>query len=380
MRPSYLRSLTLNRFVSGQTTKYEAMPLLTRLTTSQWWSYFGNFSVRARPTVTVIRRKFASGPSGDNRLPSASRPAESEASKSPPQTFVDPILRTASSLSRQLNIYTGTDYTPIQALRERIGEQEINLKNLSSAFNKAKAAQDVASNERIASQKELLRLLERKSSWTDADLERYMSLVRDEHVTDQKVSETRMRVEQAEKEVEECRGGLERLERRLYHEEQIWSDTIRRNSTWVTFGLMGVNVLLLLIGLVVIEPWRRRRLVNEIGKIFSLDETASPQSPPTKVILPAGVETQVNEVIEDAEMSIKSSSIAISPQTYEEESEFPGEAKTLSWKSMKSLSLADIRSQELVQMSVHDLSVLVATGAAVGATLSWLVGAMIRNR
>jgi len=47
-----------------------------------------------------------------------------------------------------------------------------------------------------------------------------------------------------------------------YHEEQIWSDKIRRASTWGTFALMGVNVLLFVVVQVGFEPWRRKRLVR----------------------------------------------------------------------------------------------------------------------
>jgi len=47
-----------------------------------------------------------------------------------------------------------------------------------------------------------------------------------------------------------------------YHEEQIWSDKIRRASTWGTFALMGVNVLLFVVVQVGLEPWRRGRLVR----------------------------------------------------------------------------------------------------------------------
>jgi len=47
-----------------------------------------------------------------------------------------------------------------------------------------------------------------------------------------------------------------------YHEEQIWSDKIRRMSTWGTWGLMGVNILLFLLFQVAVEPWRRKRLVK----------------------------------------------------------------------------------------------------------------------
>ena len=47
-----------------------------------------------------------------------------------------------------------------------------------------------------------------------------------------------------------------------YHEEQIWSDKIRRASTWGTFALMGVNVVLFIVVQIGLEPWRRKRLVR----------------------------------------------------------------------------------------------------------------------
>lgn len=91
-----------------------------------------------------------------------------------------------------------------------------------------------------------------------------MSLIRSEHVNDRAVREAKEAADAAETALEEARSYLEKRERAQYHEEQIWSDTIRRNSTWVTFGLMGVNIFLLLLSLLILEPWRRKRMVREI--------------------------------------------------------------------------------------------------------------------
>ena len=64
-----------------------------------------------------------------------------------------------------------------------------------------------------------------------------------------------------------------------YHEEQIWSDKvhvmhatllasyrkqIRSLSTYGTLAITGINVLVFLLALVVVEPWRRRKLVDKI--------------------------------------------------------------------------------------------------------------------
>lgn len=102
-----------------------------------------------------------------------------------------------------------------------------------------------------------------------------MSLIRSEHINDRAVRKAKEAVAAAEDALEEARRRLEKRERAQYHEEQIWSDTIRRNSTWVTFGLMGVNIFLLLLSLVVLEPWRRRRMVREIKGALEAQKVAA---------------------------------------------------------------------------------------------------------
>ena len=69
-------------------------------------------------------------------------------------------------------------------------------------------------------------------------------------------------LETIERKAEEAASRLSASILARYHEEQIWSDKIRRMSTWGTWGLMGVNVLLFLVFQILVEPWRRKRLVT----------------------------------------------------------------------------------------------------------------------
>lgn len=141
-------------------------------------------------------------------------------------------------------------------------ETFVTLQN--AVVHKAREAVDVAHTQQAVSQKEVVGLLERKSSWSAADLERYMALIRSEHSNELAVQAAKEGLKEAEMALEEARSKLEKKERAQYHEEQIWSDTIRRNSTWVTIGLMGVNILILLSSVIVIEPWRRKNMVKEM--------------------------------------------------------------------------------------------------------------------
>ncbi|KZM25839.1 hypothetical protein ST47_g2998 [Ascochyta rabiei] len=193
--------------------------------------------------------------------------------------FMDELLPKIAIVTQKVNTYTGTDYSGVEALRREIQEQEKLVKARRVAIDTTKEALDAALEQQAASQKEVVALLERKHSWSSSDLERYMSLIRSEHINDKAVREAKDAVEAAENALEEARSYLEKRERAQYHEEQIWSDTIRRNSTWVTFGLMGVNIFLLLLSLLILEPWRRRRMVREIKGALEAQQVAAETTP-----------------------------------------------------------------------------------------------------
>jgi len=209
---------------------------------------------------------------------------------------MDNLLTKATLASHQINTYTGTDFSGIEALRNEIVEREQGVKRTHTVVSDKKDAHMEAHAKQAASQKEIVGLLERKSSWGPNDLDRYMSLVRSEHLDEQGVQKAKEDLAAAEKELEEGRALLERLERKQYHEEQIWSDTIRRNSTWVTMGLMGVNILLLLAQILFFEPYRRRKIVKQVKE--ALDEKSFSSPKPE-------VESNVDQVAESKSVPVE---------------------------------------------------------------------------
>ncbi|KAM0716025.1 hypothetical protein Q7P37_008539 [Cladosporium fusiforme] len=211
-------------------------------------------------------------------------------------TLMDRLLTKATLASQQINTYTGTDFSGIEALRTEIVAQEKQVKAGHAAVSAQKDRHMDAHVKQASSQKEIVSLLERKSSWSPSDLERYMTLVRSEHLDEQAVQKAKEDLAAAERELEDSRALLERLERKQYHEEQIWSDTIRRNSTWVTIGLMGVNIFLLLAQIIFFEPYRRRKIVREMKE--ALDERSLGVSGPAQTAAAPEVERQVDQVVE----------------------------------------------------------------------------------
>ena len=162
--------------------------------------------------------------------------------------------------SQRLNDLTG--YSGIEALKREIQKQEENVQVTRRAVKSARAKYSTSVATRSATQREVNDLLQRKHAWTPVDLERFTSLYRNDHANEQDESRAQDELNQAERDAEEASTKLARTILARYHEEQIWSDKIRQMSTWGTWGLMGLNVLLFIVFQIMIEPWRRRRLVK----------------------------------------------------------------------------------------------------------------------
>lgn len=139
---------------------------------------------------------------------------------------------------------------------------EIDVQKRRSDLQQAREGYSTAISQRSASQREVNELLQRKHAWTPNDLERFTALYRSDHANEQSESSAQERLVAAERQAEEATAKLSASILARYHEEQIWSDKIRRMSTWGTWGLMGVNVLLFLVFQIGVEPWRRKRLVK----------------------------------------------------------------------------------------------------------------------
>ena len=119
-----------------------------------------------------------------------------------------------------------------------------------------------AVQKRSDSQREVNSLLERKSTWRDTDVSRFTVLVRQDHALEQEESRAKAAVGQTEDEVEREFSALMRTILARYHEEQIWSDKIRSVSTYGQLAVLAVNVIVFVLAIMLVEPWKRRRLTQ----------------------------------------------------------------------------------------------------------------------
>ncbi|KAF8798844.1 hypothetical protein BYT27DRAFT_7176978 [Phlegmacium glaucopus] len=174
--------------------------------------------------------------------------------------FTATTKATFSQLGSELNRVTG--YEEIEALKRDVVEQERCINVARQAARQAKTSYEEAVIQRSNSQREVNDLLQRKSSWTDQDVGRFTTLVRQDHLYEQEELRAKSAVNESEDAVEREFSQLMRTILARYHEEQVWSDKIRSASTYGSLAALGLNMLVFIVAIIVVEPWKRRRLAQ----------------------------------------------------------------------------------------------------------------------
>ncbi|VDB85564.1 unnamed protein product [Peniophora sp. CBMAI 1063] len=175
----------------------------------------------------------------------------------------DTLARLAVNLRKaggEINRATG--YNEIDALKKRVTEQEARMAATRTAAREAKEAFEAAVRRRSSSQKEVNDLLQRKSTWSEADVGRFTELVRVDHSTEQEEARAKAAAEAAEEAVEREFSLFMRAILDRYHEEQVWSDKIRSVSSYGSLAAIGINVLVFITAIIFVEPWKRKRLAQ----------------------------------------------------------------------------------------------------------------------
>ncbi|KAF3385374.1 Sensitive to high expression protein 9 [Penicillium rolfsii] len=322
-------------------------------------------------------------------------------------TMMDNLQSNVFVAGQRLNDLTG--YSAIEALKKDIQTQEAHLRTARAHVRKAKEEYTAAINNRSNSQREVNELLQRKHAWSPTDLERFTLLYRNDHANEVAEVESQEALSRAEREAEEAAASLNKSILSRYHEEQVWSDKIRRMSTWGTWGLMGMNVLLFLIFQIAVEPWRRRRLVKGFeDKVVEALEKEKNMNRIEGVVSSAAAPTILPEVIDS---TVESSIASIeSPAAETDEPAVipvvaPAEASPveaspspdpideqyltsrLAGITLSPISLGywrqvfdELFSERTVAISQRDITVVAMQSAAAGAAVVGLMISLVRSR
>ena len=137
---------------------------------------------------------------------------------------------------------------------------ENSLDDVKREVREAKVAFEAAVASRSSRQRQVNDLLQRKASWTQPDVMLFTTLVQQEHEYEQAELRAKERSAAADRQLEVHFNELMRAILNRYHEEQVWSDKIRSASTYGSLGVMGLNLAVFILAIVIVEPWKRKRL------------------------------------------------------------------------------------------------------------------------
>ena len=265
---------------------------------------------------------------------------------------------------------------------------ELLVKSTRESLQEAREAYSKAISQRSSSQREVNDLLQRKQAWDPTDLERFTSLYRSDHANEQAEASAHERLTQMERRSEEAAAKLSASILARYHEEQIWSDKIRRMSTWGTWGLMGVNVLLFLVFQIGVEPWRRKRLVKgfeeKVAEALGR-EGAVTQATTAAIVAVAPPDAGPAVVDEETAPDSPLAEVAIAPETpmiavIEEPSTLPDNSKAKSNIENVREALRDMFSEREMVLRRVDLTTATLEGAAAGVAFVGMLVLLLRPR
>ncbi|KAI7862465.1 Mdm33 family-domain-containing protein [Spinellus fusiger] len=168
--------------------------------------------------------------------------------------------------SRALNELTG--YNHIELVKHKVTEQAKQFEATRDTVQTAKVTYQNAIELRSKTQREINELLQRKHLWTGIDVTRFTELYRLEHEHSGEETDAKERYKGAEKQMDQEYMALARSIMERYHEEQLWSDKIRSVSTYGTWALMIVNLLLFVAVQTVFEPRKRKRLTDQFEELL----------------------------------------------------------------------------------------------------------------
>ncbi|KAK1585531.1 Mdm33 family-domain-containing protein [Colletotrichum navitas] len=325
--------------------------------------------------------------------------------------LMDTLQTRLMTASTTLNTLTG--YAPIEAIKEQNTLLENRLAEAQSLVRTARATYKTTNAKRATTQREVTTLLARKEMWSPTDLERFTQLYRQDHSLEQEVAAAAEALTDAEHAEQALGQQLNAGILKRYHEEQIWSDRIRRASTWGTWGLMGVNVLLFIVLQFVAEPWKRRRLVLGVveeekavlegvtaelaGLKAALAQREATDAAADAAAKATGVAPAATVVVTAAGEDALSAKLEEPAVKHEMEREVASALEVLdqevptpkSWRelitdpalpALLKARLVDLYSERRIDLRMRDASILALEGAAAGATLAGGIALLLLRR
>ncbi|KAJ3037451.1 sensitivity to high expression protein she9 [Rhizophlyctis rosea] len=190
---------------------------------------------------------------------------------------------------------TATGYSVVQDCKNRVLAKDAELNAARERSDQAKTTYERTIEERRKCQKELNSLLQRKDSWLDTDITRFTELYRRDLNLEQSETTAKQDYKAAIENFERCHREYLNEIRERYIEEQLYSDKIRRASTWWTWGLISLHFTLFIVLQLFVEPRKRANLERDV--LTFIQETSEKDK--------ASFQTQMREELEPVVAAVK---------------------------------------------------------------------------
>ncbi|KAL3894148.1 MAG: hypothetical protein SGCHY_005443 [Lobulomycetales sp.] len=158
--------------------------------------------------------------------------------------------------------FTGLDH--VARLKNAVGASESALSGYRSKAKSAKQTYESLVAAHASTSTQLSTLLSRKSVWNASDASAFTRLFHSEQDLAAKVALARVDVQDAEHAFDASLQHFLEAMRERYAGEQIWGDKLRAASTYWTWGLVGLNLVVFLVVQLGIEPARRRAFARSV--------------------------------------------------------------------------------------------------------------------
>src|SRR5690606_38022222 len=130
-----------------------------------------------------------------------------------------------------------TGYSAIEAITANNAHLEKSLSTARARMREARQTYQDTTARQVATQRDMATLLARKASWVQSDKNQFAELLDLDYKLEQDVADATKAVAGAEGEEQRLISAWVAGMSKQYYEHQVYSDRIRRASTWGTWGL-----------------------------------------------------------------------------------------------------------------------------------------------
>lgn len=176
-------------------------------------------------------------------------------------------------IQQAINQITG--YDSCERLKDLVLQKDHEYSLMKEKTYNSRLSYFQAIDERAKCQRELNTLLQRKHVWTEDDVNRFTELYKNEMRLESSECTLKQAMDSLDKGLDALHLDLMNSMRERYQQEQLWSDKIRKMSTYGTFGLLTFNLALFIAIQLVFEPRKQQRLLAKLTKVIDQKQQES---------------------------------------------------------------------------------------------------------